>query len=91
MERNHWSAKTGISEVGTYWRPLRSCGGGLPKNPLAPAARKYLILSGWRLADIAAHKQMFAGQKARFRPCDGSLNLTISPNLLNSLFPRTPA
>src|SRR5436853_3586491 len=61
MERNHWSAKTGISEVGTYWRPLQSCGGGLPKNSLSTAARKYLILWGWKLADIAAHKQMIVG------------------------------
>ncbi len=62
MERNHWSAKTGISEVRACRWPLQSCGGGLPKNPLSTAARKYLILWGWKLADIAAHKQMFVGQ-----------------------------
>ncbi len=73
MERNHWSVKTGISEVGTCWWPLRSCGGGLPKNPLSSAAGKYLILWGWRLADIAAHKQMFLGN-----PVVGNENHMIS-------------
>jgi len=37
----------------------------LPKNPLSTAARKYLILWGWKLADIGAHKQMFLGGFSR--------------------------